>query len=351
VSGSVNPQILEVCQTVKEISVRATDNVGITQVTYRIYNVNNVLVTSMIAYRTSGNNMSGTWANDWAIPCTALVGQYRIDVQLADAAGNTTSWGALPNFWVWPSTVQDKAVPAVASGSVTPASVAVCKTINEVKARATDDVGVKTVAFKLVDATGATRKTEAGYLRSGTKVDGFWSNDMSIPCSMTPGEYTIHAQSTDEWQKISTWVNVGTVSITAAPVAAPSPSPTPVPIASPAAMTISNFAVASGVRNATRSAVTSRSYVSKSSYFFVSSILFANGQNSGLLSLGHLLSAVSTTPAVCTVGSVASQDNTGGIFTLASVNTLAAGTCSINWSFAGTPARAATSTTMNFTVR
>jgi hypothetical protein len=174
---------------------------------------------------------------------------------------------------------------------------------------------------------------------------------MSIPCTMTPGQYTLHAQSTDEWQKVSQWVNVGTVSITVAVAATPTPSPTPVPIAAPAAMTITNYAVASSVRNATRRSVTSRSYAAKSSYFFVSSILFANGQNSGLLSLGHLLSAVSTTPSVCTVGSVATQDNTGGIFTLASVNTLTAGTCSITWSFAGTSTRAATSKVMSVTVK
>jgi hypothetical protein len=174
---------------------------------------------------------------------------------------------------------------------------------------------------------------------------------MSIPCTLTPGNYTIHAQSIDEWQKVSTWVNVGAVTITAAPATSSSPSPTPVPIAAPATMTISNFAVPSSIRNARRTSVTSKSYVTKSTYFFTSSILQANGQNSGLSSLGHLLTAVSTTPSVCTVGSVVLQDNTGGIFTLASVNTLTAGTCSINWSFAGTATRAATSRTMNLTVR
>jgi hypothetical protein len=33
------------------------------------------------------------------------------------------------------------------------------------------------------------------------------------------------------------------------------------------------------------------------------------------------------------------------------VRTLAAGTCTINWSFAGTDQRAATSTDMNITIR
>jgi hypothetical protein len=69
------------------------------------------------------------------------------------------------------------------------------------------------------------------------------------------------------------------------------------------------------------------------------------------LSIGHLLTAASNTPAVCTVGAVATQDNTNGIFTQAVVTTVAAGTCSIAWGFGGAKDRAPTSTTMNFTVR
>ena len=134
VSGAVNPQILEVCQTVKEMSVKVTDNVGVTRVNFRIYDVDNRLVSTQSAYRTSGTNISGSWANDWAIPCTAKLGQYRVEVQVADAAGNLTAWSALPNFWVWPSTVEDKAVPVVLTGSVTPATVQVCKNINDISA-------------------------------------------------------------------------------------------------------------------------------------------------------------------------------------------------------------------------
>ena len=81
------------------------------------------------------------------------------------------------------------------------------------------------------------------------------------------------------------------------------------------------------------------------------STLYANGQNSGLSSFGHLLSVSSSTPATCSVGTVVAQDNTGGIFTQARISTLASGNCSILWSFAGTADRAATSTTMNFTIR
>jgi len=301
------------------------------------------------AYRKSGTSAAGVWSNDWAIPCTAKVGQYRIEVQVGDAAGNLSAWGALPNFWVWPSTIQDKAVPVVVSGSVTPATVQVCKTINEISARATDDIGVKSVAYKVVDASGVTRKIETGYRKSGTKTDGIWSNDATISCSMPAGRYSVYAQATDEWQKTSTWIVVGTVDIVAAPT--PTPAPVMAPAPGAAAMVITPYVASSSVRNAARSAVASRTYVSKSTYFFLGSILFANGQNSGLSSLGHLLTATSNTPAICTVGTVATQDNTGGIFTQARVTTVSAGTCSITWGFSGTTDRAAAATTMSFTVR
>jgi hypothetical protein len=79
--------------------------------------------------------------------------------------------------------------------------------------------------------------------------------------------------------------------------------------------------------------------------------LFASGNNSGLRSFGHLLEVTSDTPSICTVTGVQTWDRTGGIYTRATVNTLAAGTCSVTWKFLGVPGRAATSTTMNVTVR
>ena len=346
VSGFVNPQIIEVCQTVSEMSVKASDNVGITTVNMRIYNPNGALISQMTAYRTAGTNQAGTWANDWAIPCTAVIGQYRVDVQAIDAAGNATIWGSIPNFWVQPSTIQDKAAPVVVSGTVSPTSVELCKTISEISARTTDDVGVASVTFKLVDPAGVTRATIIGMRNSGSKLDGIWKNDWATSCSYPAGKYTLYAQATDEWQKVSTLVNIGNVDLTPVPVAPTIPNPS----AGLAAMYITPYVAASSVRNATRSAVTSRTYASKNTYYFVSSLLFTSGQNSGLLSIGHLLSATSNTPAVCSVNSVATQDNTGGIFTLATVQTLTGGTCSITWSFAGTADRAATSTVMNVTV-
>jgi hypothetical protein len=108
---------------------------------------------------------------------------------------------------------------------------------------------------------------------------------------------------------------------------------------SKAPMYITNFWAPTQVRNVALRPLTATSYVSNSTYFFTSSLLFTSGQNSGLLSIGHLMSAVSTTPAVCAVEAVVSDDRTGGIFTRATVRMLAVGSCSITWGFAGTDTR------------
>ena len=107
----------------------------------------------------------------------------------------------------------------------------------------------------------------------------------------------------------------------------------------------------SSVRNAARRAITSKTYTVKNTYYFASSLLYANGQNSGLLSIGNPLTLTSATPAICTVASVVSQDNTGGIFSLATINTLTAGSCNVVWQFAGASGRAATSKIMTFAVK
>ena len=104
-------------------------------------------------------------------------------------------------------------------------------------------------------------------------------------------------------------------------------------------MYITNFWAPTQVRNVALRPLTATSYWSNSTYFFTSSLLFTSGQNSGLLSIGHLMSAVSTTPAVCAVEAVVSDDRTGGIFTRATVRMLAVGSCSITWGFAGTDTR------------
>jgi hypothetical protein len=104
------------------------------------------------------------------------------------------------------------------------------------------------------------------------------------------------------------------------------------------------------VRNVKLQPLTATSYWSNSTYFFHSSLLFTSGQNSGLLSIGHIMSAVSTTPDICTVQTVEADDRTGGIFTRATVRMNKVGTCSITWGFAGTDTRSAATRVMSVIV-
>jgi hypothetical protein len=115
-------------------------------------------------------------------------------------------------------------------------------------------------------------------------------------------------------------------------------------------MYITPYWAPSKVRNVRLRPITSTSYVSNSSYFFHSSLLFTSGQNSGLSSIGHIMSAVSTTPDICSVQAVEADDRTGGIFTRATVRMIKVGTCSITWGFAGTDTRSAATHVMSVVV-
>jgi hypothetical protein len=195
------------------MSVRASDNVGISNVNMRIYSENNVIVYQTFMYKTEGTTLSGTWANDWAIPCSALIGKYRVSVQALDAAGNATGWGDIPNFWVYPSTTQDKAAPVFVSGFVSPGPIIVGQTIPEMSARITDDIGVKSVTFTLVDPRGWTIGTMMGMRSSGTKTDGIYKNDWATKTSFAAGRYTIYVQGYDEWQKATGLKLVGSIDL------------------------------------------------------------------------------------------------------------------------------------------
>jgi hypothetical protein len=119
---------------------------------------------------------------------------------------------------------------------------------------------------------------------------------------------------------------------------------------SKAAMYITPYWAPSKVRNVRLQPISATSYVSNSSYFFHSSLLFTSGQNSGLSSIGHIMSAVSTTPDICSVQAVEADDRTGGIFTRATVRMIKVGTCSITWGFAGTDTRSAATHVMSVVV-
>ena len=106
-----------------------------------------------------------------------------------------------------------------------------------------------------------------------------------------------------------------------------------------AVMIITPYYSTNATRNSSLLSTNAVTYAANTSYNFVSSLLYASGQNSGLASIGHLLSAVSVTPTVCTVENVAIQDR-GSLFTWASVKMLAKSTCTVRWSFAGNDYRA-----------
>jgi hypothetical protein len=330
------------------MSVKATDNVGITSVNMRIFNDNGALVYSTFMYKTAGTAQSGTWANDWAIPCSALIGKYRVSVQLSDAAGNLTAWSDLPNFWVVASTIQDKSAPVFVSGAVSPGPIVVGQTIPEVSARITDDVGVLSVTFTLVDPRGYTVGTMMGMRSSGTKLDGVYKNDWATRTSFLAGKYTLYVQGYDEWQKTTGFKLVGSIDLNPVPVAAPAPVVTPAP--TDAVMKVTPYYSLSTLRTGALYSAAAVTMKTKSSALFVASTLFANGNNSGLLSLGHLLQVTTDTPAICSVTGVETWDRTGGIYTRATVNALAVGTCSVTWKFLGSTGRAPTSTTMTIKV-
>jgi hypothetical protein len=347
ISGVSTPSTLEVCQTLKEVSVKASDNVGIAGLNMRIL-WNSQEVYSTFMYKTSGTNLSGTWANDWAIPCSANIGKYSVSVQAFDAAGNKSPSTVIPGFSVTPTTTQDRSAPKVISGSVSAGPIIVGGNIAESLARVSDDVGVKSVTFILVDPRGYTVAEYQGYRRSGTKLDGVYTNDWQTNSGYLAGQYLVYVKAFDEWQKTNGLTLIGKIDIN--PVPAPAPVPTPPSAITNETMIVRPYLASSAVRNASLSSAATAKIKVGSASTFIASTLYANGQNSGLLSLGHLLEVSTLTPAVCSVTGVATLDRTGGIYTTATVNGLTAGTCSVLWKFNGYKGRLPTSTTMNVVV-
>ncbi len=268
-------------------------------------------------------------------------------VQVMDAAKNISPWFTAPSFLVQASTVMDKSAPVFVSGSISSGPINVGKTIPEIAARFTDDVGISTVTFIVTDPRGGTTARVPGYRNSGTKTDGIWRNDWAVPTTALTGLYTIYVEAIDEWQKKSMKV-LGTIDINPVPVT--TPAPLPAPVAGDAAMVVTPYLSSSTLTTSRLTSTTGLTLTSKQSYTFAASTLFASGQNSGLLSLGHLLEVTSTTPAICSVTGVATWDRSGGIYTRATVNTLSVGTCTVLWRFLGSKGRAATSTTMNLVI-
>jgi hypothetical protein len=91
--------------------------------------------------------------------------------------------------------------------------------------------------------------------------------------------------------------------------------------------------------------------VGKSSELFVIENRYMNASmNKGLNSIGHISTAVSTTPAVCTVSNVGPLTTTVGVHTQFTVTAVANGACSITFGFAGSDTQSAAYRTHALTV-
>jgi hypothetical protein len=321
VSGFVSPGSIEVCKTVSKISALITDNVDTASMQFRIVNPNGVIASTFGAFRKDGSGLSGNWSNDWVIPCGSPIGTYTVMAQARDTSVNISEWKTIGTFVGTAPIVVDTAIPEIISGRALIPTVEVCKTFDGVDVAARDDTGLATVEYRFIDPWGQVRASTNAYKRSGTKLDGVFGNDYVIPCNWPSGTYQIEARGTDEWKKSSGWINVTAISITA---------PTPNPVQYPMVI-----------------GITGASAFTKSNlYTFFETVLHVDGKlNSGLTSLGHLLTVVSDTPNVCKVVSNELADLTGGIKNKTILQGVANGTCSVTWSFGGTSTRAPTSKT------
>lgn len=91
--------------------------------------------------------------------------------------------------------------------------------------------------------------------------------------------------------------------------------------------------------------------IGKSSELFVIENRYMNASmNNGLNSIGHISTAVSTTPAVCTVSNVGPLTTTVGVHTQFTVTAVANGACSITYGFAGSDTQNAAYRTHALTV-
>ena len=289
VSGFVSPGSIEVCKTVSTIRALITDNVDTASMQFRIFNPNGAIATTFGAFRKDGSGLSGNWSNDWVIPCGSPIGTYTVMAQARDTSVNISEWKTIGTFVGTAPIIVDTAIPEIISGKALVSTVEVCNTFAGVDIAAKDDTGLANVEYRLIDPWGQVRATNNAYKRSGTTLDGVYGNDYVIPCNWPSGTYQIEARGTDEWKKASAWKNVAAISIT---------SPTPNPVQHPMVI---------GVTGAT-------SFNKSTLYTFFETVLHVESRlNSGLTSLGHLLTAVSNTPTVCTVVSNELADLTGGI--------------------------------------
>jgi hypothetical protein len=321
VSGFVSPGAVEVCKTVSKISALITDNVDTASMQFRILNPSGAIASTFGAFRKDGSGLSGNWSNDWVIPCGSPIGTYTVMAQARDTSMNISTWKTIGTFNGTAPIIVDTANPVIVSGKPLVSTVEVCKTFSGVDVAAKDDTGLANVEYRLIDPWGQVRGNTGAYRVSGTNLDGVFRNDYVIPCNWPSGTYQIEGRATDSWKKTSGWINVTSISIT-------SPNPNP-----------AQYPMVIGITGAS-------AFTKSNLYTFFETVLHVESRlNSGLTSLGHLLTVVSNTPTVCKVVSNELADLTGGIKNKTILQGVSNGTCSITWSFSGTSTRAATSKT------
>jgi uncharacterized protein YfaS (alpha-2-macroglobulin family) len=197
----------------KAATAKVTDNVGVTSVSLRILAPNGQVLSTFTAGRIEGGPTSGTYTNDWVVPCTATLGVYRAEAQAKDAANNISLWTPLGNFQVLAPSIPDTSAPLVLSGTISQSSVNVCKAITEIRAQVRDESRITNVTASLVNSAGVAAYAETLILKSGTTAEGSFANSMTLPCSIPTGTYTVRIQARDQWGKSSALVSIGTIAV------------------------------------------------------------------------------------------------------------------------------------------
>ena len=119
-----------------------------------------------------------------------------------------------------PPPLGDTRNPSIVSGSgvVQQSTVTVGQSVT-FTFRATDDIGVTSAGGIIYNGSQLVNQGGSASRVSGTATDGIWSVTLSIPSANSAGTYTISGFVQDALAKGSGYIPVGTVSVTAAPVA------------------------------------------------------------------------------------------------------------------------------------
>ena len=145
----------------------------------------------------SGDAMSGTYRNTFTIPRYAQSGNWRVDVQLRDAAGNRRSVSSAATIL---QTGRDDRVAPVLVSAVAPGSVDASLSSQSVivDAVVTDDVaGVSDVFIWVLGPDGQDIQNGNATLISGDAMSGTYRNTFTIPRYAQSGNWRVDVQLRD----------------------------------------------------------------------------------------------------------------------------------------------------------